>query len=241
MWATLAALVVSVLAIGPQSSTGRAGADLQQLAAQLDLTTTGAARWLAALGAADGAAGERLLVLSAAGEIVAVRDGNDTSVRVDGDLDQRLRVSGSDLVLLHNHPLSRGLSADDLLQLAKRGVTAIVAVGHDGSIYMAARGRRFDADHFEAQYAAAREEVEHRVRSEQAGQAAARAFYEAHFSHLVSRVLDQTGEISYYAVLTPEPRASLDRYRLAVGRVVLGASAHLRTRSRTPAEHSRYP
>ena len=239
MWATLGALVASGLAIGSQPSTDRPIRDLQRLAARMDLTTTGAARWLAALGVADGTAGERLLVLSAAGEIVAVRDGSAASVRVDGDLDRHLRNSGADLVLLHNHPLSRGLSADDLLQLAKPGVAAIVALGHNGSIYMAGRGRRFDADHFEAQYVAAREEVEHRVRSEQEGQADARVFYQTQFSHLVSRVLDGAGVISYYAVLTPEPRASLDRYRLGVGRVVLGASAQLRARWRSRVAKSR--
>ena len=44
-------------------------------------------------------------------------------------------------VLVHNHPSSVGLSAADIGQLSKPGVAAIVAIGHDGSVFVASAGR----------------------------------------------------------------------------------------------------
>ena len=53
------------------------------------------------------------------------------------------------VVLVHNHPANAGLSAADTQQLAKPGVAAIVAVGHDGSVFIASAGPRLNRDFFE--------------------------------------------------------------------------------------------
>ena len=88
---------------------------------------------------------EHLLVVSRDRQIVARREGGVQNVSVDSELDRRLLMAGSDLTLIHNHPVGVGLSPDDLSHLAKPGVLAMVAIGHDGSVYIAAAGRHLSA------------------------------------------------------------------------------------------------
>jgi hypothetical protein len=85
-------------------------------------------RWLVRLGASDGGPlAERLLVLHAIGEPLMERRGERSTVQIDPDLDTLLRQPGMNVVLVHNHPDSLGLSDRDFMHLAKAGMAAVVA------------------------------------------------------------------------------------------------------------------
>ncbi len=148
------AMWVVVGAVGGTGSSGGSGtADgLDQLAARLDLTDRGIDWWLTRfVSDVDGDQAERLFVLSASGEPLAERAGDSSSVELDGELDRLLRQPGMDVVLVHNHPASRGLSAADVGQIAKQGVTAVVAIGRDGSVFVASAGRGMNRDRLQVQ------------------------------------------------------------------------------------------
>src|SRR5262249_40982461 len=146
-WAAWAAL----LALG--SATTAPAQDhkprLADVAAHLELTPAGVRGWLDKLQDGSGPkAPERLLLLSETGEVLATRPGGPSSVLLDRDVDALMLDAHNAIVLVHNHPHSTSLSLNDLDQLTKPGVAAIAAVGHDGSLYLAARGPRFDRDRF---------------------------------------------------------------------------------------------
>jgi hypothetical protein len=141
----------------------------------------------------------------------------------------RLLDPVSDLVLIHNHPHSLGFSADDLVQLEKPGVTAVVAVGHDGSVYIAARGRLYDRDMFEpVQYAAARKAVTLGVREALVAHMLTDERVDAHFAHLISLALERAGVIDYYTDLAPERRSQFDTARVAFAQLVAFAASRVR-------------
>jgi hypothetical protein len=222
-WIVAVSLVIGPLPTAAQSSKP----DLRQIASRLDLTASGARRWLDALGVrADRPPLERLLAVSGTGEIVVARDGGESSVSLGLDLDTRLLHTGEVLVLVHNHPGNAGLSAGDLVQLAKAGVAAVVAVAHDGSIYMAARGARYHPDRFEdGQYDVVRLEIRKRLRVECGSGAIRVADGDAQFSHLTAMALAEAGVIEYRAVLSSKSRASFEAARVPFGHVVVAAAS----------------
>ena len=144
--------------------------DLPRLVAGLDFTESGVKRWLERLGATVvGPPSERLLVVRLTGEDVLVRQGNASSVHVDAEIDDDFLAAAAAraVVLVHNHPTSVGLSGPDLGQLAKPGVAAVIAIGHDGSVFVASAGRRMHRDFLESrQYVSAKAEVTRRLRAE---------------------------------------------------------------------------
>lgn len=201
--------------------------DLSRLAATLDFTDPGVRRWLDHLGVrvAD-PSGERLLAVSVTGEPLMARQGERSVVEVGPELDDLLRGPDRAVVLVHNHPSNVGLSVADLGQLTKPGVAAIVAVGHDGSVFMASAGPRMDPDFFEErQYAMARAEVLKRLRTE--SRSIPSTVRDAHFSHLVSLVLSRAGILDYWFTLRGTGRESYEQARIPFGRVVTGAAARL--------------
>ena len=228
-------MVVATLVAGSGTAKAQPSKpDLPQIAGRLDLTASGAARWLEVLGVTpDKQSSERLLAISAAGETVATRDGGESSVSLGAELDARLLRAGDAVILVHNHPGNAGLSANDLAQLAKPGVAAVVAVAHDGSIYMAVRGARYDPVHFEQQqYDVARVEIKKRLRVECGTGTLSAAASDAHFSHLAALALSKAGVIEYRAVLSSRPGASFEAARVAFGQVALGAASTLRASHR---------
>ena len=146
-WRLSAGLAAGMLSLGSAVSAQAPARELRGIARRLELTAAGAGRWLEALGVTpDTKTAERLMALTSTGRLLATRDGGESSVSLGAELDRELLAPGNAIVLVHNHPGNAGLSANDLGQLTKPGVAAVVAVGHDGSIYVAARGRRYDAE-----------------------------------------------------------------------------------------------
>jgi hypothetical protein len=203
--------------------------DLDRLSAALDLTERGVRRWLLRLGAeSPGEPLERLLAVALDGTVLAERGGERSLVRVGGEIqDLLLRRPPLDVVLVHNHPASAGLSGPDLRQLATAAVAAVVAIGHDRSVFMAAAGPEFDSGAFEErQYEAAVREVTARLRTEWPGTRPP-PVAEAYFSHLVTLSLARAGILEYWFVVRGSGSASYAAARPAFGRVVAGASRRL--------------
>lgn len=228
----VAGSLVLALGIGAGSAGGQErGVDLPKLVAGLELDERGVDRWLERLGATvAGPPAERLLVVRPTGEDVLARRGSASLVRVDAELDELLLQPGIGHVLVHNHPTSVGLSGPDLGQLAKPGVAAVVAIGHDGSVFAASAGRRMHPDFLESkQYASAKAEVVKRLRAEWPSGSVSVALSDAHLSHLVSLAMAKAGIIDYWFTLRGTGRESFDRARVVLNRVIVGAAARLRT------------
>ena len=204
--------------------------DLPRLVAALDLTERGVSRWLDELRVtADEPPTERLLAVKETGERLFERHGGSSSVRVDPELDNTLRQPDMAVVLVHNHPTNVGLSVDDMGQLAKPGVAAIVAIGHDGSVFIAAAGPRFDRDFFEErQCALASADVAKRLRVEWASRRVSVAASDAHFNHLVTLALAKARMVQYWFNLRGIDRESYERGRAVFGNVIVGAAERLR-------------
>ena len=131
--------------------------------------------------------------------------------------------------MVHNHPSSVGLSAADIGHLAKPGVLAILALGHDGSVFVASAGEAMDPDVLEAtQYVRALQEVKRRLRVEWPSRSASVAASDVQLNHLVARALAQAGVIRYWSELRGSNRDTYEVGRPAFSRVVAGAGAYLR-------------
>jgi hypothetical protein len=225
-----AAVAAGILSIVSMADAQPPAPGLRDIANRLGLTAAGSGRWLDALGVTGNTkAAERLIALTSTGRVIATRDGGESSVSFGLELDLQLLTPGSAIVLVHNHPGNAGLSANDLGHLAKPGVAAVVAVGRDGSIYMAARGRRYDPIAFERrQYEPLRVELKKRLRDECGARALTTETADAHFSHVAALALAKAGTIEYQAVLVGDTRASFDAGRITLSRVASGAAARVR-------------
>lgn len=213
--------VAQLLAQAPERS-------LDDLIAGLRLTGSGTQLWLGRLGVTAGQPGhERLLALNSTGEILGALDGVESRVVVTPAFDGDLSREGADLVLVHNHPASTSLSQQDLSHLEKPGVTAVVAIGHDGSVYAAskplasARVRQCDPEC----YAKVRDEVSKALRLE-LPQMAPDASAAASFStHLTLLALAKAGYYDYFSRMASDRRLIFERHAVAFGRVVASARA----------------
>lgn len=173
--------------------------DLSELAERLQLTDAGVWRWLDRLGAEDGSRAERLLALESTGKILIERRGDDSTVRVDPELDDLLLRPGAGIVLVHNHPASVGLSLADLRHVHKPGVVAVVAIGHDGSVFIAAAGPRFDhSGAADLHYPVALAEIRDRLRREWPSGRLSIAASDAHTSHLVTLAFARARVVQYW-------------------------------------------
>lgn len=207
--------------------------DLRMVLSTLDLTDGGAAKWLERLqwNGHDGPS-ERLVAVSLTGELLLEIKGDRSSVHVNADLDRLLIRADDSIILVHNHPANVGLSAADIGQLGKPGVAAIVAIGHDRSVFVAMRGNRARAGFLiDRQYEDVRSETQRRLRTilpdgVRVADAAAQ------FSHLVCRALDRAGVIQYWSELRGPTRWSYEAARRAFGQVVEGTAAWVRDKKR---------
>jgi hypothetical protein len=149
-------------------------------------------------------------------------------VYVDAELDRVLLQPGLGSVLVHNHPASVGLSGPDLGQLSKPGVAAVIAVGHDGSVFAASAGRRMHPEFLESrQYELAKVEVVKRLRAQWPSGSVSVAASDAHLSHLVALAMAKAGIIDYWFVLRGAGRESFDNARVVFNQVVVGAASRL--------------
>ena len=220
--------VIALFALGGRGASAQA-LDLKRLAKDLNLTSAGARQWLGALGVdSTGNSGERLLAVTLDNKIVAKREGTAQHVSVGRDLDLLLLKPSPDIVLIHNHPDNVGFSRDDLIQLEKPGVAAVVALGHDGSVYMASRGPRYDRDLFEpSQYDVARAAALRGAREALASHTLSNEAVNTQLAHVVSLALAHAGVIQYYAVLAPSRRTLFDNARVTWLPVIAAATSRV--------------
>ena len=200
--------------------------DLAKLAETLDLAGKGIWRWLERLGVTrDGSKTERLLAVDLTGRILMERHGDGSSVRVDPELDDQLLRRDIAIVLIHNHPESVGLSLEDLRHLHKPGVAAMIAVGHDGSVFAASAGPRFDLFLFANQhYPVTLAEIRRQLRREWPSGRLSVAASDAHTSHLVTLALARARIIKYWFKLRGDSQLSYDGSRYTFNRIAaLGA------------------
>jgi len=171
---------------------------------------------------------EKLVVVDQAARIVARADVTQALLIDRGELGERLLEAGSDIVLIHNHLMGRGLSRNDLAQLTNPRVKAVIAVGHDGSLYAASLGEHLKSLRREEQPTAvtggmspSRTSVMEFVATAatQLGQQRRTVsihddVFFSHFDHVVSLVLGKAGAIDYRFVLGVRRQKSFRRFEL---------------------------
>jgi hypothetical protein len=228
----LSLLCLTATVASPAAAAGSQHVNLAGLVERLNLTEAEIHRWLVRLGAKDGGPpAERLLALNALGEPLMERSGARSTVQIDADLDTLLRQLGMGVVLVHNHPASRGLSDRDVKHLAKAGTAAVVAIGHDGSVFAAAAGPRMSADFLDGrQYALAEEHVRRLAQSTLARSSI--RFAQPHLNHMLASVLADLGFIEYWYVLRGASGESYNRVRLELSQIVAMAAARLKAGDR---------
>ena len=203
VWATAILWALALDTGATSQSHAQSGSRLADLIERLELTPAGAADWLERLRVSLGSRGqrERLLLVSAAGETILEVEGEVGRVDVTPEISVQLSRETADIVLIHNHPASRGLSGGDLMVLSKRRATAIAAMGHDGSVYVAARGPRFGGARFYAdQYLTACAVVEQKLSFYFTG--APPVPWRVFFAHIIATALSEARVIEYRAFLS---------------------------------------
>jgi hypothetical protein len=193
------------------------GEDLRALAVTLNLTDKGVARWLDKLGVT--------------GEVLMQRQGGRGFVRVDSELDDLLLRPDMAIVLIHNHPANVGLSLDDMRHLTKPGVVAMVAIGHDGSVYLASAGPRISRPWFDdGEYTAALAAVRSQLRIEWPAGRLSIAAGDAHTSHLVALTLARAGIIRYWFKFRGSNLVTYEDARFIFNRIVVVAAGGMTKR-----------
>lgn len=217
-------------AVAPMHADGEPARGLKSLLRQLSLTQEGARGWLDRLGAWEGGpTHERLLAVTETGAVLHSLDGDGTRVVLTPEFDSDLLRDGAALVLVHNHPTGTSLSGNDISHLAKGGVLAVVAIGHDGSIYAASRGPHFDALWCEAErYANLRKDVRWAMLFEGTFTDGLRFPFESYAAHLAAMALSKAGVIDYAVRMAPDRRAAYDDRRVAFGRIAAFAAARIK-------------
>jgi hypothetical protein len=169
---------------------------------------------------------ERAIVLDAGGRILGTAEGSSRDVMLPTDLVARLLDPLARLILVHNHTQGTGLSQADLRILGFPGIRAVVAVGHDASLYIASAGGAFDRGSEDQMYRLARdrlvEALERRI---------GRETVDGHLDHLVSLTLARSDWLEYHATLGGRRRESFearrDVFELAVNRTAHELRARL--------------
>lgn len=164
---------------------------------------------------------ERMLVVSSAGEVLSVVDGDRNRVILPAPLAEMLARMPLDATLVHNHPDSVSLSGADLFQLAKVGVSRVVALGHDGSVYEASAAARFgEGASIESRYDAVLQCVLDRVIRESQFSGADLVGLYPHIPHVVALIFERAGVIHYSVRPSVDTWVTLERYRSVIQRVV---------------------
>jgi hypothetical protein len=234
---------VAAIAAILMSATGRAAQnkqlDLGDLVDRLSLTLAGARTWLDRLGTriGDGRLVERVLFVDVAGETLLAVDGTEGRVATTPEVNAWLSRH-SDVILVHNHPAGTGLSENDLMHLTKPWLAAVAAIGHDGSVYVAARGARHAGHGFGSQHQIASTEIERRLNFYFQGPAlvSRKTTIRLMLPHLVATALHEASMIEYRASLSASARAVFAPVAGDVDRAVKGAVQRLLAVQR----HDRY-
>ena len=114
-------------------------------------------------------------------------------------------------------------------QLAKPGVAAIVAVGHDGSVFIASAGPRLNRVLVRGAAICTRPgRGQEEAASEWPSGRVSVAVSDAHFSHLVTLALAKAGIVQYWFSLGGAGRESYEGARIVFSQVVVGAAAQLK-------------
>src|SRR5262245_2983380 len=214
-------------------AAGGEASSLGSLLQQLTLTERGSHDWLERLGAFDeGPVHERLLAVTNTGAVVSTLEGDGIHVTLTPDLDRRLYREDAALILVHNHPSGTSLSGNDLGHLSKPGVIAVVAVGHDGSVYAASRGPHFDSSWCGGErYCDLRQQLSYAILVEGDATVGLRFPFESYSQHMAAMALANAGIIEYVATMAHDRRAAYCDQRTALGRIVASASARVAKRS----------
>jgi len=176
---------------------------------------------------------EQVVTLSPDGTVRATASGKHSHVTLDSAFDEPLRHLGAAIVLLHNHPGGNSLSGADLGQLSKAGLAAVVAVGHDGSVFGASAGPGFDADRFEtSQYPIAVREVLRQLRLQCPAARVELHVFDGQIEHLVATALHKANIVRYAARFGGTRRTGDSRSRIVAGHVTASASATLLAETR---------
>jgi hypothetical protein len=163
---------------------------------------------------------ERLLAVRPDGRVLSVIDGERDHVMLSVALVSALSEQKLQVTLVHNHPTIVSLGESDLTHLAKIGVSRIVAVGSDGTVYEAAVGSRYDPRFAENSYPAVESRVRERLAAEAWRDREDPEALSPHVPHLVAVVLHRAHVIDYLVTPSETVRATFDRYRDLFERVV---------------------
>jgi hypothetical protein len=171
---------------------------------------------------------ERLLAVRPDGRVLGVIDGERDYVMLSVALVRELSEQKLQATLVHNHPTSVGLGESDLMHLAKMGVSRIVAVGSDGTVYEAAAGSRYDPARFaENLYPAVESRVRERLAAEAWRDREDPEALSPHVPHLVAVVLHRARVIDYLVTPSETVKLAFARYRELFERVVVAEGHHL--------------
>ena len=211
------ALLAIFLSVPLASQVEAGGRELRRLLESLELADLGVARWLLALGVTgNDTRQERLIAMTTSHELVQQIVGDDFTVTIGPELMAKLDQPGSDIVLIHNHPTSSSLSWADISFLSKPGVAAVVAVGHDGSVYAAMRGRRFACERvsrlvYQRAATAARARLDLEIKLSPA--VAEGVSLPQYLTHLIADALRSLRVIEYRAVMSAERSRAYGSHR----------------------------
>jgi hypothetical protein len=226
---------VAALAAILLSTTGRAAQNnrlnLADLVDRLGLTPAGAPSWLQKLGTRIGDAHltERIVFVNVVGEELRAIDGTKGHVVIPREVSEWLSRAGTAAVLIHNHPVGTGLSEKDLMYLTMPGLVAVAAIGHEGSVYVAARGPRHGGYGFGSLYQIAATEIEQRLLFYFQGPAleTRKALIPMLLPHLAASALAQASVIDYRASLSVRTGGMLAEVAGDADRAVAGAVQRL--------------
>ena len=239
--------VAAILAgtVGPVAAQRRQ-ISLPDLVDRLGLTPAGAGEWLEKLGfgIGDRRQVERLLLVNSAGETLLAAEGKEGRMATTADVDAWLFRRGAAVVLIHNHPAGTGLSENDLMQLIKPGAAAVAAIGHDGSVYVAAPGPLHGGYGFGRQYQLVCTEVERHLSFYFAGPAAGlspKVAIRMTLAHLVASALEQASVIQYRALLSPATRGALAPVAADVNRAIAAGVQRLAAGGNSDPPQERRP
>jgi hypothetical protein len=150
---------------------------------------------------------EQLVAVDRDGRVIGFADGTRSSVDKDEALKRPLQTDEG-VILIHNHPHERGLSVADLGQLTKVGVAAVIAIGHDGSLY----GASIEVQRHTSVMEFVRSAVTEVHRLGARAGAINEDVFLSQFEHVVSLVLGEARVIRYRSVLAGERRNSFNRF-----------------------------
>jgi hypothetical protein len=224
-------LFLLALAVARPSPALAGPKGLDALIRSLGLNGAGVERWLVALGVTrTNTAHERLMILSGEGAVVATLEGEGARVEVSPELADRLNQPGAGLILVHNHPSNSSLSWVDVLHLARPGLVAIVAIGHDGSVYAAARGPRFDPALVSYQvFTSARTTVDRGIKWYALSKGAADCSEKtrSYLPHVLLEALASLGLVDYRAKMSVDRQARYELRRALFENLVSNAARRI--------------